>query len=98
MANRTTTIRVNQKCVKCGKELIKGNKVIVKTYPKGRTMKRFYECLDHNRMFCTSCGKECFDNQYPEVVFKNENNYICEECSIDYEEIKGKICERNITV
>lgn len=42
-------------------------------------------------MKCTSCGKKCYDEKYPEVVFKDSNSYICEECSIDYEEIDGKI-------
>lgn len=48
-------------------------------------------------MICTLCGIECFDNQYPEIVFKDENNCICEECSIDYEEVNGKIKLREIT-
>lgn len=42
-------------------------------------------------MKCAACGKECFDNKYPEVVFRDKENCICEECSIDYEEIDGKI-------
>ena len=42
-------------------------------------------------MKCTVCGQECFDEEFPEVVFKDENNCICEECSVDYEEIDGKI-------
>lgn len=37
-------------------------------------------------MKCTCCGKFCFENSYPEVVFKDKDNVICEECSIDYEE------------
>lgn len=44
-------------------------------------------------MKCTSCGKECFNEQYPEVVFKNENNCICEECSIDYEELSDGVIQ-----
>lgn len=39
-------------------------------------------------MKCTCCGNECFweeENKYPEVVFWDERNIICEECSIDYE-------------
>lgn len=39
-------------------------------------------------MKCTCCGKECFlekENKYPEAVFMDEQNIICEECSIDYE-------------
>lgn len=37
---------------------------------------------------CSSCGKTCFDNQYPEVVFKDlyRKEFVCEECSIDYEQ------------
>lgn len=42
-------------------------------------------------MKCTSCGQECFDEHSPEVVFKDDNNCICEECSIDYEEVDGVI-------
>ena len=42
-------------------------------------------------MKCTICGQECFDNKYPEVVFKNKTNCICEECSIDYEEDKNGV-------
>jgi hypothetical protein len=37
-------------------------------------------------MKCTNCGKECYNEQYPEIVFKDKNNIICEECSIDYEQ------------
>ena len=46
-------------------------------------------------MKCTACGKECFDEQYPEVVFIDEHNIICEECSIDYEVIDGKVHVRH---
>lgn len=35
-------------------------------------------------MKCTACGQECFNNKYPEVVFRDDNNCICEECSIYY--------------
>jgi len=42
-------------------------------------------------MKCTVCGQECFDETYPEVVFKDEKYCICEECSIDYEEVNGKV-------
>jgi len=42
-------------------------------------------------MKCTSCGKECYEEQYPEVVFQSETHCICEECSIDYEEVNGVI-------
>lgn len=42
-------------------------------------------------MKCTSCGGECFDGEYPEVVFKDEEKCICEECSIDYEDVNGKV-------
>jgi len=45
-------------------------------------------------MKCTSCNKECFDNKYPEIVFKDDNNFICEDCSIDFEEIDGNIYKR----
>lgn len=39
-------------------------------------------------MKCTCCGKECFleeENKHPEIVFVDERNIICEECSINYE-------------
>lgn len=36
-------------------------------------------------MKCTCCGKECYWNEYPEIVFKDEKNIVCEECSIDYD-------------
>ena len=42
-------------------------------------------------MKCTCCGKECYENKYPEVVFKDERNIICEECSIDYEMDGNKV-------
>lgn len=42
-------------------------------------------------MKCTACGQECFSEQHPEVVFHDENNCICEECSIDYEEVNGVV-------
>lgn len=42
-------------------------------------------------MKCTCCGKECYENKYPEVVFKDEQNIICEECSIDYEMDGNKV-------
>lgn len=40
---------------------------------------------------CTACGQVCFKDECPEIVFKDEKNCICEECSIDYEEVNGKI-------
>lgn len=48
-------------------------------------------------MKCTVCGQECFEEQYPEVVFSYEEYCVCEECSIDYEEDKttGRIHYRN---
>ncbi len=44
-------------------------------------------------MKCTKCGQECFDEEYPQVVFHDDKYCICEECSIDYEEndITGKV-------
>lgn len=45
-------------------------------------------------MKCTCCGKECYNDKYLEVVFKDENSVICEECSIDYEEVDGQIRKR----
>ena len=45
---------------------------------------------------CSSCGKTCFDNQYPEVVFKDlyRKEFVYEECSIDYEEKGGRVVLR----
>lgn len=86
---RNTTIRSNQTCSDCGNSLLKGDIVIVKTHLQGRTVKRNYYCLSHRKLTCTSCGKECFENDYPEIVFRDENNCICEECSIDYDEVDG---------
>ena len=40
---------------------------------------------------CTSCGQECFDEFYPQVVFQDATHCICEECSIDYEELDNGI-------
>ncbi len=45
-------------------------------------------------MKCTDCGQECFDEQFPEVIFSDEENCICEECSIEYEMIGGKVKKR----
>ncbi len=42
-------------------------------------------------MKCTVCGQECYNEEFPEVVFIDENNCICEECSIDYEEVNGVV-------
>jgi uncharacterized protein with PIN domain len=47
---RVTTIRKNQLCSSCKKELMKGSKVIVKTSRISRTIKRIYYCLE--------CGEE----------------------------------------
>jgi methionyl-tRNA synthetase len=46
MVIRTTIIRKNQIYSECEKELLKGSKVIVKTYVTGRTVKRAYYCQD----------------------------------------------------
>ncbi len=42
-------------------------------------------------IICYNCGEDCFNNQYPEIIFKDDDRCICENCSIDYEEINGKI-------
>lgn len=42
-------------------------------------------------IFCSCCGNACFGEKYPEIVFSDEEKTICEECSINYEEIDGKI-------
>jgi len=35
-------------------------------------------------MKCQDCGKECFEEKYPRVIFKDEYHCICENCSINY--------------
>jgi len=46
---------------------------------------------------CTECGGACFDNSYPEVVFSDSENRICENCSIDFEEVEGRLQRREVT-
>ena len=43
---------------------------------------------------CSCCGEECFESDYPEVVFRDEENAICENCSIDYEQANGQVRKR----
>lgn len=43
---------------------------------------------------CACCGEECFESDYPEVVFRDEENVICENCSIDYEQANGQVRRR----
>lgn len=43
---------------------------------------------------CTCCGEECFESDYPETVFSDEENIICENCSIDYEQVNGRVRKR----
>ena len=43
-------------------------------------------------MKCTACGQECFEDEiYPQAVFWDEKKCICEECSIDFEEVDGVV-------
>lgn len=43
-------------------------------------------------MKCTNCGQECYYTQSPEIVFTDDKNIICEDCSIDfYESSDGTI-------
>jgi len=43
-------------------------------------------------MKCTACGNECFEDViYPQAVFWDDKKCICEECSIDFEEVDGVI-------
>jgi len=42
-------------------------------------------------MKCTACGNKCFDDIYPQVVFQDEKKCICEECSLDFEQIDGVV-------
>lgn len=49
------------------------------------------------KTICTNCNKECFHNHYPGIVFKDNDNIICEKCGIDFYEaendtIKKLIC------
>jgi len=45
-----------------------------------------------NNMKCQDCGKECFEEKYPKVIFKDECHCICEVCSINYyKNTTGKI-------
>lgn len=37
-------------------------------------------------MRCTNCGQECYYTQSPEIVFTDDKNVICEDCSIDFYE------------
>lgn len=47
-------------------------------------------------MICKVCGKQCYDDEVPEVVFSEGTTFICEMCSIDYEMIDGKIVRREL--
>ena len=45
--------------------------------------------------YCSACGAECFDENFPEIVFYDGKDIICEMCSIDYEELdSGEIILR----
>lgn len=50
--------------------------------------------FDVDVMNCTCCGKVCFTDKYPEAVFIDERNIICEECSIDYDMDGNKVIVR----
>lgn len=59
--------------------------------------KRHEECplqIIEEPAYCTVCGGRCYENQSPEVVFRTEEDVICENCSIDYEEVDGKVVKR----
>lgn len=46
-------------------------------------------------MKCTCCGQTCHETDlYPTIVFFDEKNVICEDCSIDYEMENGKVAVR----
>lgn len=47
---------------------------------------------------CFHCGGECHSDRYPEVVFSGEGVHICEECSIDFEEVCGVPVPRFVEV
>jgi len=43
-------------------------------------------------MKCQDCGKECFEDKYPKVIFKDEFHCICQNCSLNYyKKSNGKI-------
>lgn len=44
---------------------------------------------DKRCKICTECGNYCFDDASPEIVFIDENRVVCEDCSIDFEEVDG---------
>lgn len=44
--------------------------------------------------YCTVCGGRCYESKSPEIVFRTEEDIICENCSIDYEEVDGKVVKR----
>jgi len=44
------------------------------------------------KMKCTACGNECFEDAiYPQAVFWDDKKCICEECSIDFDQIDGVV-------
>ena len=47
-------------------------------------------------VICTNCGKKCYQDKYPEIVFRDESQVICEECSIDFDEIGEKVVKRTV--
>lgn len=47
---------------------------------------------------CFHCGGECHADSYPEIVFSGEGIHICEECSIDFEEVCGVPVPRFVEV
>jgi len=43
-------------------------------------------------MKCTACGQECFEDViYPQAVFWDDKKCVCEECSIDFEDVNGVV-------
>ena len=42
-------------------------------------------------MKCQDCEKECFEDKYPRVIFKDDYHCVCEKCSHNYEERNGRI-------
>lgn len=43
-----------------------------------------------NTFKCTCCGQKCYDSDdiYPTLVFSDAEHKICEDCSIDYEQLE----------
>lgn len=43
---------------------------------------------------CIVCGQTCYIDKLPEIVFRRGQICICSDCSLDYENINGKLQRR----